>query len=295
MLGESFYHLFKDCGTVCATDITLNEPWLEHLDVRNLSQYAGKASSFKPDLIIHLAANTNYEYCEINSHEAYITNTLSVENAVTAAKETGAALLYVSTSSIFDGQRDFYHDWDPPNPPSVYGRSKYKAETIVQNNMDRYFICRAGWMMGGGPAKDKKFVNKVIRQVEDGATEIRAVDDKLGCPTYTRDFALNAYKLVRTDFYGTYNMAGRGHCSRYQLAREIIGILNKKDSVNLIKVDYGYFRSTYFAERPASEVLFNTRLDKLGLNLMRHWREALEDYINACYSHLIERVNTSFP
>jgi dTDP-4-dehydrorhamnose reductase len=43
-------------------------------------------------------------------------------------------------------------------------------------------------MMGGGPEKDKKFVNKIIKQIDLGAKELFVVDDKLGVPTYTKDF-----------------------------------------------------------------------------------------------------------
>lgn len=288
MLGDAFYRLFNGCGTVCATDIVLSDPWLERLDVRDRARYTGKAASFGPDIIMHLAANTDQEYCEKNSEEARATNAVSVENAVLAARETGAELLYVSTSSIFDGLKESYEDWDSPNPLSVYGRTKLAGEAVVRNSMERHFICRPGWMMGGGPGKDSKFVNKILRLVEKGAAEISAVADKFGSPTYTHDFARNVYHLIKTGSYGTYNMAGRGGCSRYALAEEILSILNKKEKISLVKVDSGHFETAYFARRPASEVLANTKLEMMGLNKMRHWREALRDYINASYSHLID-------
>ena len=76
-------------------------------------------------------------------------------------------IVYISTAGIFDGQKQTYDDWDIPNPLCVYARSKYLGENIVQNLCNRYIICRAGWMMGGGLKKDKKFVNKIIAQIKN--------------------------------------------------------------------------------------------------------------------------------
>ena len=73
----------------------------------------------------------------------------------------------------------------------IYARSKYMGERYVCENADRYLVCRAGWMMGSGPKKDKKFINKLMKQLKDGAKELYIVDDKDGTPTYTHDFAKN--------------------------------------------------------------------------------------------------------
>ena len=116
---------------------------------------------------------------------------LAVENAVYIANELDIPLLYISTAGIFDGRQDVYDDWDAPNPLGVYARAKWAGEEFVKQNARRYLVCRAGWMMGGGPRKDKKFIQKLMQQLRDGATELNVVDDKLGTPTYTRDFAHN--------------------------------------------------------------------------------------------------------
>ena len=47
-----------------------------------------------------------------------------------------------------------------PNPLGVYARSKFMGERFVCENSNKYFVCRAGWMMGGGPEKDKKIYSK---------------------------------------------------------------------------------------------------------------------------------------
>ena len=88
-------------------------------------------------------------------------------------------LLFISTAGIFDGKKELYDDWDMPNPIGHYARSKYIAEKYVQNHTNEYLICRAGWMMGGGLNKDKKFVNKIIKQIQATFTQTQASLPKL--------------------------------------------------------------------------------------------------------------------
>ena len=80
------------------------------------------------------------------------------------------------------------------------------GELFVKENAFRYVICRAGWMMGGGHKKDKKFVNKLLTQLNNGKRELFVVDDKMGTPTYTIDFARNVKLLISKKYWGLYNM-----------------------------------------------------------------------------------------
>jgi dTDP-4-dehydrorhamnose reductase len=280
MLGQAFYEIFKEEYKVVATDIDVNEEWLTYLDVCDFQKYREKAIELKPKYIFHLAALTDLEYCELNPDESYRTNAMSVENVVSISKEVGATLLYISTAGIFGGEKDKFDDYDVPNPLSVYGRSKYMGERFVVENMDKYFVCRAGWMMGGGPRKDKKFINKIIKQIKEGAKELYVVGDKGGTPTYTFDFAYNVKVLIQSKHYGVYNMVCNGSCSRYDVAKEIINLLNLSDEIKLIEVDSEYFKKEYFVTRPVSEKLINRKLALRGLNTMGDWKESLAIYIN---------------
>jgi len=116
MLGEAFYNIFKDNCCLMATDIDLNEPWLKYLDVRDFDGYKNQIFNFKPEIIIHLAALTDLEYCEEHPNETYMTNTIGTENTVVLANMLNIELVYISTAGIFDGEKDYYDDWDSPNP-----------------------------------------------------------------------------------------------------------------------------------------------------------------------------------
>jgi dTDP-4-dehydrorhamnose reductase len=283
MLGEAFYKNFRDEYHLKCTDIDVNETWLSYLDFRDRDAYKNDVVSFKPDYLFHLGAFTDLEYCEMNPDDTYRTNTLSVENAVWIANELGIPLLYISTAGIFDGQQDLYDDWDQPNPLGVYARSKYMGERFVVENANRYLVCRAGWMMGAGPAKDKKFVQKLMKQLKEGSRELNIVDDKDGTPTYTHDFANTVKVLIKNEYWGLYNMVCGGQTSRLEVATELVRILDLQDEVRINAVSSDYFKDVYFAARPASERLLTKKLDLRGVNVMRDWRISLSEYIHRYY------------
>lgn len=287
MLGEAFFlHFQKDYSLKC-TDIDVNDKWLSYLDFRDASAYRKDVFDFRPDYLFHLGAYTDLEYCELHPEDTYMTNTISVENAVSIANELDIPLLYISTAGIFDGSKDVYDDWDLPNPLGHYARSKYAGEVFVQHHARRYLICRAGWMMGAGPRKDKKFVQKVMKQLKDGKKELRIVNDKLGTPTYTHDFARNVGALLKTEHWGLYNMVCEGVTSRLDVARELITILQLEKKINIVEVTSDYYKNEYFAARPPSERLLNVKLGLRKLNIMRDWKVALREYVEQYYNNYI--------
>ena len=113
--------------------------------------------------------------------------------------------------------------------------------------------------MGGGPAKDKKFVQKLMKQLRDGRTELDIVDDKMGTPTYTRDFAHTVRLLLETRCWGLYNMVCQGATSRLEVARGLVTELGLDGTVRVNSVSSEYFAATYFAPRPPSERLCHRR------------------------------------
>ena len=284
MLGEAFYKQFKDDYDLKCTDKDVNAPWLSYLDFRDFEAYKEDVLRFKPDYLFHLGAYTDLEFCELNIDDTYNTNSLAVENAVYIANELLIPVLYISTAGIFDGKKDLYDDWDVPNPLGHYARAKYAGERFVVENAKRYLVCRAGWMMGAGPEKDKKFVQKIMKQLKDGRKELFIVNDKDGTPTYTHDFAKNVRLLIEKEYWGLYNMVCGGQTSRLEVATEIVTLCGLETEVNINSVSSDYFKKEYFADRPPCERLINRKLNLRNLNIMRDWRVALKEYL-ADYYH----------
>ncbi len=280
MLGSAIYPFFASrYEDVLASDRIVNEKWLVRLDVRDDDHLARMFKEYRPDIVLHLAAETNLEYCETHPEITIATNAVATRNIAKLSEEYGAMLIYISTAGVFDGKKSgFYTEEDQPNPIMVYGRTKYEGELYALEHCSRTFVVRAGWMMGGGRDKEKKFIFKILEQVAQGKKEIFAVNDKWGTPTYTYDFAMNLFRLMETEKYGTYHMVCEGEGSRYDVAEEILKICGISD-IDLVPVGSGYFEKEYFAPRPRSEIMSNANLGKHGINFMRPWRESLSDYI----------------
>ena len=279
MLGDAMYARLKSVGAVVkATDINCIESWIEFGDVRDLTAIRKSIVEFAPDLIVNLAALTDLEFCEKEQENSWLTNGLGAENLGLVASQLDVPYVYISTAGIFDGERDVYNDFHAPNPLSVYAQSKFYGEQYVRQNVKKHYVLRAGWMMGGGPGKDKKFINKIYKQICNGARELFVVDDKLGTPTYTVDFANGLFGVVQSEQYGLYNQVCNGAASRFVVAQEFVRLMGLTSEIKVTIVPSDYFKEQYFAPRPASEKLVNLKLDQRGLNLMRDWHVCLEEY-----------------
>ena len=283
MLGSAVCQAFAAAGhEVVATDLEprdIDGLQMSRLDVREHTQVVDGIERSRPDLVLHLAAETDLETCEADPDHAFRTNTLGTQNVAVACQARDLPLVYISTAGVFDGEKEDgpYDEFDPARPINVYGRSKYEGERLVLRLVPRHFVIRAGWMVGG-VERDHKFVAKIIEQLRAGATTIRAVTDKLGTPTYTQDFARNMLELIETPFYGRYHMACLGEGSRYDVALEIVAFYGR-DDVQVVPVTSEAFADEYPAPRPRSEMMRNYMLELRGMNRMRPWREALREYL----------------
>ena len=130
-------------------------------------------------------------------------------------------------------------------------------------------------MIGGGET-DKKFVGKVMQKIVSGEKRIKAVNDKFGSITYAKDLLRGIKELIKTDRFGVYHMTNGGMYSRYDIAREMIDISGNKD-IRLDSVGSDAFPLP--APRGRSEALENHNLNKLDLNRMKPWKDALREYI----------------
>jgi dTDP-4-dehydrorhamnose reductase len=278
MLGACLVPYFESKGhRMLATDINVNEPWLEYCDVRAYHSMHYICSEFKPTAIFNLSALTDLEECETHAGDAIATNAGGSANCAALAMKFNAEYVYISTAGIFDGKQEFYNDWSVPNPLCVYAKSKYWGELIAQT-VPKHYVLRCGWQMGSCE-KDKKFINKIWKQIKAGATELNVVTDKEGTPTYVLDFTKQIEKLVEGKHYGLYNAVCAGNASRYDVAVEFVNLLGLQDKIKVNIVPSSFWAEEYFAPRPASEKLVTAKLDLWGWNVMRPWKECLKEYV----------------
>ena len=276
MLGSALCPALKRKGyKVYATDINNIGNDIDLLDVQDIDQINSFVKNVHPDLIIHLAAETDVDKCETQIDHAYMVNAIGTENIALISQKVSVPLIYISTAGVFDGEKqEPYTEFDLPNPVNIYAKTKLEGERIVEKLLSRYFIVRAGWMMGG-TGKDKKFVAKIVELLKT-KKELSVVTDKLGSPTYTKDLSNNLIQLIRSGRYGLYHIANKGGCSRYDIAKKITEYLKKTDIV-IKPITSDKFPLP--APRGRSEQIDNYKLNLLSMNNMPPWQDALKEYL----------------
>jgi dTDP-4-dehydrorhamnose reductase len=281
MLGSALCPTLMQRGhTVFATDLAPVDEGIECLDVRSYKQIEEIVGKVKPDMVMHLAAETDVDKCELEPDHAFLTNTIGTQNVALVCQKESIVMVYISTIGVFYGDKpEPYTEFDNPNPINVYGRSKLEGEKIVQSLLERYYMVRAGWMIGGGPKRDKKFVGKIIKRMNE-TTVLKVVNDKIGSPTYTVDFSRCLADLIETGYYGLYHCTNKGYGSRFDVAKKIVDFLGRSD-VTVEPVGSAYFPLP--AARARSEMSRNYKLELLGKDTMRNWEDALKEYIDLCW------------
>ena len=282
MLGEAIFNTFKKKYHLSLIDKVKSEKWIKKLNFNN-QRYEQDVKKFNPDYLFHIGALTDLEYCEKNRKEAYLTNYKSVKTATKICLDLNIPLIFISTAGIFDGKKNFYTEKDLPNPISYYAKTKFLSEIYIQKKLKKYFIIRPGWMMGGGLAKDKKFINIIMKQILAGKKELFVVNDKFGTPTYTYDLAKNLQILIEKNKYGLFHMVCEGLTSRLEVCKTIIKYLKLNNKIKITEVDSNFFKKKYFAKRPLSERLINFKLNKIKLNFMRSWEKSLKEYLKKSF------------
>jgi dTDP-4-dehydrorhamnose reductase len=272
MVGSYVPEAFKDYDLV-STDMVEG---CQRLDVRDPTEVMRVVKEVKPDVVLHLAAATDVDRCEQEPDLAFHTNAIGTQNVALACQEFDVTLVYVSTAGVFGGEKaEPYNEFDVPNPANVYGQSKLAGEQIVSSLLRRYYIVRAGWMIGGGE-KDKKFVGMIARLIMRGTNPVKIVDDKIGTPTYAKDLLGGIHALLQTGYYGLYHLVNKGACSRYDIALLIREVLERPE-IELLPVSSAYFPLP--AVRARSEAMRNLKLELLDVHHMRPWQDALREYI----------------
>jgi dTDP-4-dehydrorhamnose reductase len=282
MLFNDLKHLISDKECLLL-DRVINDTNTIDCDISDIRKTNKIVNEFKPDIILNLAAMTDLENCETNKDDCYGSNTIGAINLFNYCKDNNIPYVFISTAGIFGNDKEHYIEEDIPQPLSSYGKSKFFVEEILLNqSYEKFWIFRAGWMMGGGPNVDKKFVEKIMSQIKNGNKEIFVVDDKSGVPTFTKDFSNSIIHHINNKLpYGLYNMVSNGDASRYDVAKFIVEYLNL--NVKVTKVMSDFFEKTYFATRPNSEKLINKKLNDINKNMMSDWVSSLKTYLDLYY------------
>lgn len=242
------------------------------LDVTNKEKVDKIISQCKPHLIIHAAAFTAVDHCEIDRRKAFEVNGFAAGYVAKAAKNIGARMFYISSDYVFDGKKQSpYNEDDHANPQSIYGMSKWLGEKLVHTFNSYGTVIRTSWVYG----HDGKNFVKTILELAKKKEEIKVVNDQIGSPTYVHDLAGVIIQLFDKK-NAIYHVRNSGSCTWYEFAKAIFteAGFNPKLIVPTTTKEYGAL-----ASRPQNSILGYDALLKENITPPRLWNLALKDFI----------------
>lgn len=243
-------------------------------DITNQELTYRLLTKVNPEIVIHLAAISDVDFCERNSELAFQVNSLGTRNVAIACQRFDTALCYVSTDYVFDGKntpKKGYRETDTPNPINIYGKTKYFGEKYVEHLLNKFYIVRTSWLFG---SYRKNFVSYTIDGVKNGKG-INVCNDQCGSPTYTHHLSITISKLIEKPLYGIYHLTNTGGGERLEIVEEIFKLLKKST-----KIIEKARKELYFAERPRDTRLDNYIWQLDGFEKLPTWQEALKEYIS---------------
>jgi len=200
------------------------------LDICSADEIHQLVSAYHPTAIIHTAALTNVDYCELNPEECHLVNVEATRLLWEVAKQFDAHFQLVSTDFVFDGLTGNYSETDAVCPLSVYGRSKVDAEKLLINDATtNWSIARTIILFGTG--HDLSRSNLILWALESlpkGET-MKLVNDQFRAPTWADDLAYGCVEIVKRKEKGIFHLSGPETNSIDQLVQRIatqIGIVN---------------------------------------------------------------------
>ena len=215
--NESVKTIATGRGKVRITKIPTNATYVQ-CDISKPEEVAAVFTFHNPDVVIHAAAMTNVDECELNPSACRIQNVDATANVVKACEQINAHLIHLSTDFIFDGKDGPYSENGVPNPISIYGQSKLDAEYIVQKATCSWAIARTVLVYGISPGLSRTNIILWVKSSLEQGKQIQVVDDQFRTPTLAEDLAKGCILIAEKKATGIFNISGKELLTPYQMA-----------------------------------------------------------------------------
>jgi len=209
----------------------------QSLDICDATEIENVFSDFEPTHIIHTAAITNVDACELNPEECELVNVTATRYLFEAAKKINAHFQLLSTDFIFDGEKGNYKETDEPNPLSVYAKSKVDAETILLNSdYKNHSILRTIIVYGIGNNLSRNNIICWAKEALSKGQQMNIIDDQFRAPTWADDLAWACLRVCELDKIGIYHISGPETLSIYTIVERVANFY-KLSTKSLTKTD----------------------------------------------------------
>lgn len=179
------------------------------MDITNKSDIISVVNSEEPTAIIHTAAHTNVDFCELNREECHEVNVHATELLWDISKEKSIHFQLLSTDFVFDGLKGNYTETDPVNPLSVYAQSKVDAEKLLLSDENtNWSIARTIIVYGTGHGLSRS--NMIVWALEalPKGDEMKLVNDQFRAPTWADDLAYGCVEIIKRNEKGIFHLCG---------------------------------------------------------------------------------------
>ena len=246
------------------------------LDVTEATQVRQVLAEEQPTHVIHAAAMTQVDECELHQAACWLQNVTAVEHLAAACAELGVHFTHLSTDFIFNGKEGPLSEEALPDPISHYGASKLAAERVVQATPGlRWAIARTvlvyGTVHGGGRSNIVLWVRDSLRKGQ----HIKVVDDQWRTPTLAEDLALGCWLLARHSALGIYHISGRELLTPYQMAGQVAdffgldrALLERVDSATFTQPARRPLRTGFYIKKAERELGYQPRSFAEGIALL---------------------------
>jgi len=194
----------------------------QSLDICDATEIENVFFDFKPTHIIHTAAITNVDTCELNPEECELVNVTATRYLFETAQKINAHFQLLSTDFIFDGEKGNYKETDEPNPLSVYAKSKVVAETILLNSdYKNHSIVRTIIVYGIGNNLSKSNIVSWAKEALSKGQPMNIIDDQFRSPTWADDLAWACLRICELNKIGIYHISGPETLSIYTIVERV--------------------------------------------------------------------------
>lgn len=192
------------------------------LDITDQGEVDAVFDGFRPEVVVHTAAMTNVDACELDPVACQLQNVTATAHLVRAAERHGSHFIHLSTDFIFDGGNGPYREEDEPAPLSVYGQSKLDAERIViDSRLSRWAIARTIIVYGIAEGLSRSNVVLWAKGALEKGQPIKVVDDQWRMPTLAEDLADGCIRIAKQGATGIYHLSGPDGMSILELVERV--------------------------------------------------------------------------
>lgn len=221
--GHEAFSIYKENPVNLGTAI--------ELDLTDSESLTNLVHKIEPEVIIHTAAYTDVDGCELNRELAWKVNAEATKHIAMASANIKSHLVYVSTDYVFDGGKGIYKEKDEPHPISYYGYTKFKGEEFVKKHAENWCITRASVIYGWGGSK-LNFATWLIENLGQGK-EVKVLVDQHVSPTLNTNLAQMLLEIAERKLSGILHTAGATRVNRREFALRLAEVFDL--NIDLIK------------------------------------------------------------